>query len=555
MSPPTGSPPAPAPADQRGECELCRSGHARASRPLWKLVAGREPDPSAPDQVLASVSLQRDNGVTVGSVIHVPFFTPSQAAAANSVSRAPAAPLGPDRGVARRRDRRQRIRLPLRDDPAYELFTTPAFTRLVLPAHGDGRRVRRALAAWCIGPAPLRQRGQRAGSHGVEGVGNNDGLVASVEASIHPQAIGWYILALLAALVGLAVIGQALARQSSDGAAGYATLSALGAGRRQLVLLGTARNARGGTGRRAGPRCSWPPRLSPLAPVGEARLAETATGFSFDALVLLSEHAAIVVVVLALGLWPAVRATRACATDGRGPATHPSTVVVHLAAAGAPPSALIGVRNALQRRGFGTNVPIGTAYLGTVLAVAVLCGTAVFGASLSNLTATPSLYGDAYQLSFEVVPGLPDPGLLTSIEQNGKVSGITRIVTTQVSIGRRRSAPWPCSRCGARAPLDRRGPPAAGRGRNRPWRGHHAPGARTRRLVDPRQGSRRPRGRRTVPLRVVSTIPLPVVDGFAGLGNGAVVTLAGYEAAVCPCGSRPGGVPAGRRGDRASAPS
>jgi predicted lysophospholipase L1 biosynthesis ABC-type transport system permease subunit len=39
-----------------------------------------------------------------------------------------------------------------------------------------------------------------------------------------------------------------------------------------------------------------------------------------------------------------------------------------------------------------------------------------------------------------------------------------------------------------------------------------------------------------VSLRVVSTIPLPVVDGFAGLGNGAVVSLAGYEAAVCPTG-------------------
>jgi hypothetical protein len=42
-----------------------------------------------------------------------------------------------------------------------------------------------------------------------------------------------------------------------------------------------------------------------------------------------------------------------------------------------------------------------------------------------------------------------------------------------------------------------------------------------------------------VSLRVVSTIPLPVVDGFAGLGNGAVVPLAAYEAAVCPSGPGP----------------
>ena len=113
---------------------------------------------------------------------------------------------------------------------------------------------------------------------------------------------------------------------------------------------------------------------------------------------------------------------------------HPSVVVTRLATIGVPPSTLIGVRNALQRRGLGSNVPIGTAYLGTVLAVAVLCGTAVFGASLSHLTATPSLYGDAYQLSFDVIPGLPDPGLLKSIEQNRNISEITRVVATQVSI-------------------------------------------------------------------------------------------------------------------------
>ena len=43
---------------------------------------------------------------------------------------------------------------------------------------------------------------------------NEDDQAASIEASIHPQAVGWWILAALAALVGVAVVGQALARQS-----------------------------------------------------------------------------------------------------------------------------------------------------------------------------------------------------------------------------------------------------------------------------------------------------------------------------------------------------
>ncbi len=134
------------------------------------------------------------------------------------------------------------------------------------------------------------------------------------------------------------------------------------------------------------------------------------TGISFDALVLLLGALAIVVVVVAVGMWPAVRATRGMRTDNRGAVIHPSSVVVHLAAAGAPPSTLIGVRNALQRRGLGTNVPIGTAYLGTVLAVAVLCGTSVFGASLSNLTATPRSTAMRTSSASRSSRGSPTPG-------------------------------------------------------------------------------------------------------------------------------------------------
>ena len=52
---------------------------------------------------------------------------------------------------------------------------------------------------------------------------------ASVEASIHPQAIGWWILAALAALVGLAVVGQAVARQSVVESEDYPTMAAIGA--------------------------------------------------------------------------------------------------------------------------------------------------------------------------------------------------------------------------------------------------------------------------------------------------------------------------------------
>ena len=39
----------------------------------FTLVSGQLPDPSSPDQVLASFTLQQDYGVHIGTVIHVPF--------------------------------------------------------------------------------------------------------------------------------------------------------------------------------------------------------------------------------------------------------------------------------------------------------------------------------------------------------------------------------------------------------------------------------------------------------------------------------------------------
>ena len=190
----------------------------------------------------------------------------------------------------------------------------------------------------------------------------------SVEASIHPQAIGWWILAALAALVGLAVVGQALARQSIVESEDYPTMAALGADRRQLVALGMARNLVVALAGAAG-AVAVAIALSPIAPLGEARIAETSTGVTFDTLVLPLGALATVAVVLALGLWPAVRAAHTLRTDDRAVASRPSAVVAHLAATGAPPSAVIGVRNALERRSGGASVPVGSALLGTVLAV------------------------------------------------------------------------------------------------------------------------------------------------------------------------------------------
>ena len=198
----------------------------------------------------------------------------------------------------------------------------------------------------------------------------------------------------------------------------------LGAARRQLFALGMERNLMVGLVG-AGGALVVATALSPFAPLGEARTAETSTGVVFDTPVLLLGALATVAVVCALGLWPALRAARTLRSDDRADTSRPSIAVAHLASMGAPPSAMIGVRNALERRKGGAAVPVGSTLFGIVLAVVALCGTAVFGASLSHLTATPKLYGDPFQLNLNTNGGPSDPALLRSLEHDQGVAQIT----------------------------------------------------------------------------------------------------------------------------------
>ena len=81
----------------------------------------------------------------------------------------------------------------------------------------------------------------------------------------------------------------------------------LGLEQRQLVTLGVVRNLVLAIGGAIG-AVALATVLSLIAPVGEARIAEPTTGIMFDSLVLLPGLFAIVVVVVALGIWPALRA-------------------------------------------------------------------------------------------------------------------------------------------------------------------------------------------------------------------------------------------------------
>jgi hypothetical protein len=500
----------------------------------YKLVSGRMPAPSDPNEVLASFTLQKDSGVRLGTVIRVPFYTAAQESAQNNATGAPLKPDGPTVRFRVVGLEASEVEFPYGGDPNYTLYATPAFARKFFQ---KGSWAYMYFVRLRHGAGDIARLNADVGSRQTY-VGSLDPQVAAVEASIHPQAVGWWLLAVLAALVGVTVIGQALRRQSISESEAYPTMAALGLGRKELVVLGMARNLVVGVVGAVG-ALAVATLLSPFAPLGEARTALNSTGISFEPLVLPLGALITVIVVFGLGVWPAIRVSRTTRSDARATPSRPSIVVNQLAMAGAPPSVIIGVGNALERRVGETSTapPVGSALLGTVLAVVALCGTAVFGASLSHLTATPQLYGDPFELNISNPggSGRPDQAVLESLLHNDAVTGITQgIALPAIEIDN--------VTVGAIA-----GTTIRGRLLLSTVKGHlpDAPGevglgVTTLHEVGGRLGSTvrvtvtSPSGqRRTVRFRIVSQVSLPVLANAVSLGTGAVFTLAGYEDAAC----------------------
>jgi hypothetical protein len=236
-----------------------------------------------------------------------------------------------------------------------------------------------------------------------------------------------------------------------------------------------------------------------------------------------------------------MRTANATRPDEMAPTTRPSRIVSFLVRAGAPPSALIGVRHALER-GRGRNaVPVGPALLGSILAVTALCATAVFGASLTHLTTTPTLYGQPYDEWFSVNQtgySAQNVQMVSRLERDRGIADITAGIVGNPTING--------VAVSGIAAESLRGPMlATTTAGHLPQSGTEvALGATTQRELDVHIGSlvRVTIGRtveKSPPLfRVVGTVVFGSSLTTGGLGNGAFFTLRGLLtlAGRCPAG-------------------
>jgi hypothetical protein len=508
---------------------------------IVKLVAGRMPDQSDAGEVLASFTLQRDYGIGPGTVIRLRLAAHNQSAAIQAALNGgpipvPAGPVAAVRvtGIVAAEDE-----FPAGQAVAYDLYPTRAFA---VAARGTP-----TLPVYYVrlrhGRADVARFEATVTGHGDATVEDLGQAAAAVTAAIHPQALGWWVVAVLAAIAAIFVTGQALARQSAAESADSPTLSALGLRSRQFLALDLLRTLAVATGGAVG-SVAAATLLSPLAPAGEARLAEPAPGLAFDWQVAAAGSATAMVLVVVLGLPPALRNARMYGfrtVHRRGPAAHvarvarPSRMAAAAAAAGLPVAAVLGIGQAVGR---GARVsPVRTALAGAAAAMTALCATAVFGASLAHLLASPELYGDPFQAVITTsAPGASPPASLVSeLIRDSAIDRITTVTAPEITVG--------TVNVRALATAAVRGPVLLSTADGRLPAGDQeiALGVTTMRATGARIGTAvrvtvtSPDGApRAASFRVVGTAMLPGEAGTGGLGTGAILTAAGYLAAQCP---------------------
>jgi hypothetical protein len=218
-------------------------------------------------------------------------------------------------------------------------------------------------------------------------------VVTKAERAIRPQAIALGVFGAIAALATLLVASQVIGRQLRSGAEDLTVLRALGAspamtmsdglvGTIGAVVIGSLFAATVAVG------------VSPLTPIGPVRAIDPSAGVAFDWTVLVFGVAAFIVALSAIAVTIAWRQMPHRVARRRAQIIpRPSRAARAAARSNLPVSTTTGIRFAFEPGAGRTAVPVRSAIVGAVLAVAVVVGALTFGSSLNTLVSHPALYG------------------------------------------------------------------------------------------------------------------------------------------------------------------
>lgn len=351
---------------------------------------------------------------------------------------------------------------------------------------------------------------------------------AAVQRSIRLESQALWALCALVALATLAILGQALARQLYLESVELSTLRALGMSRGQLFGLGMLRVMIIGAlaGFLTVPTAIL---LSPLTPIGLARIAEPHPGFAVNAFPLVLGAVSVLLLTVLVGAVPAWTAARTATKSTGGSETarqRPSALAGVLGRVWRSPSVVVGVRMALEPGRGRTAVPVRSTIFGATLSVAALTASLVFATSLGHLLATPRLSG--YLWDVFVAVDQQHEQAAAALRADPKVAGYTRGGFANVRIGGASLMALALDGSGPVRPVITEGAaPAAddeiALGASTMRAAHATIGGMVEVILDQAEGSPEP-----VRMRVVGTVIVPPNPFSATrLGDGAAVTMPG----------------------------
>jgi putative ABC transport system permease protein len=225
-------------------------------------------------------------------------------------------------------------------------------------------------------------------------VSSNVASLEVVNRSGDVQGNALFVAAGVVGLVGLLVLGHAMARFVSVRQRDEGILAALGLTRGEragaafgLMTPAVVVGAVGAVLVAIG--------LSPLFPAGLSRRADPDAGLHADTVVLALGALGSIV---ASGTVALIVARRWVVQNARR-AARPAGATTRLAALGMPPVPLAGVRFALERAGGPSRPPTRSTVAAIVTAMAVVAGALVMQSSIDGLQADPSRYGQAWALT------------------------------------------------------------------------------------------------------------------------------------------------------------
>jgi ABC-type lipoprotein release transport system permease subunit len=507
----------------------------------FKMLEGRRPNPADPTEAVVGFEFAEQFGLDVGSEIDViepsffeappPEFTPEEVAEIVAARDRVLSAL-PDNSLTIVGIEASPGEFPpqIEGTGRYLIHASPALYPLredlsVLSEGSDLLMVRLKRGADDTDSflADLERLGAR---EGVQLTVQRE-LADVVDRSLHTQAVALQLLALLTAVAGALIIGQLLARVTLLESAQHPVLSALGMTPGQRFALGLVRAATIGVVG-ALVAIALAVALSPAFPTGLAGTAEPHGGLQADATVLGVGALALVGVVVVLAAWPAWRTVRTVTAAAPIPA-RPSAAGRALASGGAPLPVSTGVRMALEPGSGRGSVPVRSSLVGVTLGIVTLVAALTFGASLGHLLATPTLYGQTWDVELTTYDDALVTRGLPVLEQDERVTG--------AAVGNFRAALEINDRRVDGLVLDTvRGDlsPVIIDGRRPRAHDEIALGTGTLREFDAEVGDTVEvapfaTARDPVPMRVVGRAVFPIFGEVGRLGDGSFVTSAGWE--------------------------